>query len=197
MELGECKVCGAAHHHLCATENKILSPIIGEIPGRFCFDCTLLAALVTKKTPCGLVGAKALFGAYYEQVDIASLDEPTPRALGGMLTTGALTLKDAAALVARLPPPQAKCAKCKDGAGELRACSFCAAVYHDTAECLGQTRGAAASYMSELYPWCCPKCFEKGKAAWAKKKLDKSKAPTKRKAKAKAPPKPKAARKRR
>ena len=34
-------------------------------------------------------------------------------------------------------------------------------------------------------------------AAWAKKKLDKSKAPTKRKAKAKAPPKPKAARKRR
>ena len=51
--------------------------------------------------------------------------------------------------------------------------------------------------MSELYPWCCPKCFEKGKAAWAKKKLDKSKAPTKRKAKAKAPPKPKAARKRR
>ena len=51
--------------------------------------------------------------------------------------------------------------------------------------------------MSELYSWCCPKCFDKGKAAWAMKKLDKSKAPTKRKAKTKAPPKPKAARKRR
>ena len=55
-----------------------------------------------------------------------------------------------------------------------------------------------ATFASGCLPsGACPKCLEKGKVAWTKKKLDKSKAPIKRKAKAKAPAKPKAARKRR
>ena len=46
--------------------------------------------------PGGLVGAKGLFGSYYAKVDVSSLQEPTPLALGGMLTMGALRLQDAA-----------------------------------------------------------------------------------------------------
>ena len=53
-----------------------------------------------------------------------------------MLTCGALTLKDAASQRARELPANAKCKQCKSAEGELRACSFCPAVLHDTAVCL-------------------------------------------------------------
>ena len=96
--------------------------------------------------PGGLVGAKGLFGSYYAKVDVSSLQEPTPLALGGMLTMGALRLQDAAVQQARTAPAQAKCATCKSGEGELRACNFCASVFHDTPECLKETRSAAVSH---------------------------------------------------
>ena len=70
---------------------------------RFCFDCALLVANVTKKAPAGAVGAELLFGPYYQQVDVVGLEQPTPLALGGMLTCGALKLKDPTLLSARVP----------------------------------------------------------------------------------------------
>ena len=59
-----------------------------------------------------------------------------------------------------------KCKACKKQGGELLACSFCAAVYHPTAECLGEAmlaQGALAA--SSSFPWACPACFKKGVAA--------------------------------
>ena len=59
----------------------------------------------------------------------------------------------------------AKCIKCKSAEGELRACSFCkSGIYHNTAECLGEERGPETSLTYKSFPWCCPKCFKKGKA---------------------------------
>ena len=51
----------------------------------------------------------------------------------------------------------------------MRACSFCkGGIYHDTAACLGEERGPEASHAHGSCPWCCPKCFKKGKAALEK-----------------------------
>ena len=71
--------------------------------------------------------------------------------------------------MARTVPAVAKCAKCKSSEGELRACSFCkTGIYHDTAECLGEERGPEASLTHKSFPWCCPKCFKKGKSVLEK-----------------------------
>ena len=42
-------------------------------------------------------------------------------------------------------------------------------IYHDTAACLGEERGPAASLTHKGFPWCCPKCFKKGVLALEKK----------------------------
>ena len=57
------------------------------------------------------------------------------------------------------------------GGAKLRACSFCSTFYHDTTECLGEARPREASFAHVVYPWCCPSCFQRGKAAWGQKKL--------------------------
>ena len=83
--------------------------------------------------------------------------------------TKSLKLVDPDALMARALPTPAKCLMCKSVEGELRACSFCkSGIYHDTAECLGEERGSEASLTYKSFPWCCPKCFKKGKAALEK-----------------------------
>ena len=86
-----------------------------------------------------------------------------------MCATKSLKLVDPDALTARTLPTPAKCLTCKSAEGELRACSFCkSGIYHDTAECLGEERGSEASLTYKIFPWCCPKCFKKGKAALEK-----------------------------
>ena len=183
LVLAPCGMCGAKHHHLCATEHKLLQPVLDKLDGRFCFECALLAASVTKAAPCGLVGARALFGPYYEQVDVASLEQPSPLALGGMLTCGALTLKDAAS-----QPVRGSCRRTPSASSASRRRASCA---HAASAppccttlrcvCLQETRSAAsltASRTKPSFPWCCPRCFAKGKAAWLKlKSAPKRKAP--------------------
>ena len=41
-------------------------------------------------------------------------------------------------------------------------------VFHDTHECLGEQRGPETSLTHQAFPWACPKCFKKGKAALEK-----------------------------
>ena len=66
-------------------------------------------------------------------------------------------------------PTTAKCLQCKSAEGELRVCSFCkSGIYHNTAACLGEERGPEASLAHKSFPWCCPKCFKRGKAALEK-----------------------------
>jgi len=63
----------------------------------------------------------------------------------------------------------AKCLTCKSAEGELRACSFCkSGIYHDNANCLGEQRASEASLTYKSFPWCCPKCFQRGKVALEK-----------------------------
>ena len=65
--------------------------------------------------------------------------------------------------------PPAKCLACKSAEGELRACSFCkSGIYHDNANCLGEQRASEASLTYKSFPWCCPKCFQRGKVALEK-----------------------------
>jgi hypothetical protein len=57
----------------------------------------------------------------------------------------------------------------KSAEGELRACSFCkSGIYHDNANCLGEQRVSEASLTYKSFPWCCPKCFQRGKVALEK-----------------------------
>ena len=41
-------------------------------------------------------------------------------------------------------------------------------VFHNTPECLGEQRGPETSLTHQAFPWVCPKCFKKGKAALEK-----------------------------
>ena len=106
-----------------------------------------------------------MFEPYYLQLrGVAALTEPSPFALGAFIATGSLKLVEAATTTARSATAGAKCAKCKSAAGELRACSFCkGGIYHDTPACLGEQRGPEASFKHKSFPWCCPKCFQKGR----------------------------------
>ena len=88
---------------------------------------------------------------------------------GRLLATKSLKLVEADARAARVLPTPAKCLTCKSAEGELRVCSFCkSGIYHNTAACLGEERGPEASLTHKSFPWCCPKCFKKGKAALEK-----------------------------
>jgi hypothetical protein len=132
-------------------------------------NCSLLIALMEKRTPFGLTGAQLMFEPYYRQLrGVASL-APTPFGLGALLTTKALKLFEPDALMARTLPTPAKCLTCKSAEGELRACSFCkSGIYHDNANCLGEQRASEASLTYKSFPWCCPKCFQRGKVALEK-----------------------------
>lgn len=165
-----CSVCSKNMHHMCASEHLFLKPFYSELEHvNVCFDCSLLIALVEKRTPFGLTGAQLMFEPYYRQLrGVASL-APTPFGLGALLTTKALKLFEPDALMARTLPTPAKCLACKSAEGELRACSFCkSGIYHDNANCLGEQRASEASLTYKSFPWCCPKCFQRGKVALEK-----------------------------
>ena len=67
--------------------------------------------------------------------------------------------------LARLAPATGKRKKCKQG-GALLACSFCAAVFHNCNECIGDgTLVSEPLVKSSTFPWACPVCFKKGIAA--------------------------------
>ena len=68
---------------------------------------------------------------------------------------------------ARLAPAAGKCKTCKQGSkeGSLLACSFCAAVFHNSDECLGDAKLPEPLFSSPTFPWACPACFKKGVTA--------------------------------
>ena len=137
-----------------------------------CFDCALLLATVEQRTPFGFTGAQLMFEPYYRQLHSVASLAPSPFGLGALLITKSLKLVEPESTTARAVPNGAMCATCKSVEGELRACSFCKrGVYHDTATCLGEERGPEASISHKAFPWCCPKCFKKGKTALEKKVL--------------------------
>ena len=78
------------------------------------------------------------------------------------LATAALSLQPVVKTTerARLPPASSKCKKCKEG-GELLACSFCTAVYHNTDACLGEAKLDESLAKSASFPWACPACWKK------------------------------------
>ena len=53
---------------------------------------------------------------------------------------------------------------CKQG-GELIACSFCTAVYHNSGARLGELKLSDELAASACFPWACPACFKKGVAS--------------------------------
>ena len=183
VETSQCFVCAKMVHPACATQHLFLEPFIQKLDSaNICFDCALLVAMVEKRTPFGIAGARLMFEPYYLQLrGVAALTEPSPFALGAFIATGSLKLLEAATTTARSATAGANCAKCKSAAGELRACSFCkAGIYHDTPACLGEQRGPEPSFKHKSFPWCCPKCFQKGKAALSKHLAAPAPAPTKK-----------------
>ena len=90
-----------------------------------------------------------------------------PALLGAFLATNAIPLQQVCKTTerARLPPVTGKCKACKQG-GELLACSFCTAVYHNTDACLGEAKVKEEPLVtSPSFLWACPGCFKKGVAA--------------------------------
>ena len=88
--------------------------------------------------------------------------QPEPFTVGALLATAALSLQAVVKTTqrARLPPARGQCKKCKAG-GELLACSFCTAVYHNTDACLGEAKLDESLAKSALFPWACPACWKR------------------------------------
>ena len=121
-----CTVCAKKLHHMCASEHPFHKPFYSKFESdNVCFDCALLLATMEQCTPFGFTGAQLMFEPYYGQLrGVASL-APSPFGLGALLITKSLKLVEPESTTARALPNGAKCAKCKSGEGELRACSFC------------------------------------------------------------------------
>ena len=165
-----CVVCAKPLHHMCASQHPFLQPFYDKLESdNYCFDCSLLIATMEKRTPFGTTGAQLMFEPYYKQLRGVAALVPSPFGLGALIVTKSLKLVQPSSFVARTVPARAKCGKCKSAEGELRACSFCMfGVFHDTPECLGEQRGPESSLKHQAFPWCCPKCFKKGKTALEK-----------------------------
>ena len=103
---------------------------------------------------------------YYKQLTDWSRTSLSPFSVGAFLALTALPLQPVvkASQRARLPPPTGKCKKCKQG-GELLACSFCTAVFHNSDACLGEDKHSVDLAASSCFPWACPACFKKGIAS--------------------------------
>ena len=135
-----------------------------KIEGRKCFDCWLLEAQLRKTVHPFQVAQ------YYKQLTDWSRVTPAEKApftVGAFLATAAIPLQPIVKTTerARLPPASGKCKVCKQG-GELLACSFCTAVYHNSEGCLGEANVVnKALVKSASFPWACPACFKKGVAA--------------------------------
>ena len=159
--LDRCGSCGRKHHHMCASENKWLKWIDDKsIEGRKCFDCWLLEAQLKQTVhPVQLQ-------IYYKQLTDWSRISLSPFAVGAFLALTALPLQPVvkASHRACLPPAAGKCKMCKQG-GELLACSFCTAVYHNSGACLGELKLSDELAASACFPWACPACFKKGVAS--------------------------------
>ena len=100
---------------------------------------------------------------YYIQQTDWTRAQPEPFTVGALLATAALSLQAVVKTTqrARLPPATGKCKKCKDGGGELLACSFCTAVYHNTDACLGEAKLDESLAKSASFPWACPACWKR------------------------------------
>ena len=128
--------------------------------GRKCFDCWLLEALLKQAVhPVQLQ-------IYYKQLADWSRASLSPFAVGAFLALTALPLQPVVKTSqrARLPPATGKCKTCKHS-GELLACSFCTAVFHNTDACLGEHKLSDELAASACFPWACPACFKKGVAS--------------------------------
>ena len=159
--LGQCGSCGAKHHHVCATENKWLAWIGDkDIDGRRCFDCWLLEASLK-----GTVHPLQL-QPYYKQLQDWSRISLSPFSIGAILSMSALSLQAVCKTTQRrrLAPASGKCKTCKKG-GELLACCFCAALYHNCEVCLPQATLSSTLAASACFTWACPACFKKGVAS--------------------------------
>jgi len=149
------------HHHLCASENKWLKWISDDkIEGRKCFDCWLLEASL-KETVHSLQ-----LQPYYKQLTDWSRVSISPFSIGAIFSMSALSLQPVCKTTqrARLTSASGKCKKCKQG-GQLLACCFCTALYHNAEACLPQATLSSALAASACFPWACPACFKKGMAA--------------------------------
>ena len=165
--LQKCGKCGGALHRVCADEAMWLKWIASESDSLWlkCFDCSVLEAQLR-----ATVLPEQVTIYYSQQSDWSSVGpaDVSPFTIGAILATKALKLQQICTMTqrARLAPAMGKCKACKKQGGELLACSFCAAVYHPTAECLREAmlaQGALAA--SSSFPWACPACFKKGVAA--------------------------------
>ena len=65
VETSQCFVCAKMVHPACATQHLFLEPFIRKLDSaNVCFDCALLVAMVEKRTPFGIAGARLMFEPY-------------------------------------------------------------------------------------------------------------------------------------
>ena len=103
---------------------------------------------------------------YYKQQTDWSRASISAFTIGACLATNALSLQQVCKTTARarLAPASGKCKTCRQG-GELLACSFCTAVYHNSEACAGPCAVAAPLAAAPSFPWACAACLKKGVAA--------------------------------
>ena len=178
------------HHHMCASENKWLKWISDDkIEGRKCFDCWLLEASLkgtvhalqlqpyykqltdwsrVSISPFSIgvsVAAFQLLPSFNPRPRLwpAELRVPIRACVQAILSMSALSLQPVCKTTqrARLASASGKCKKCRQG-GELLACCFCTALYHNTEACLPHATLSSDLAASACFPWACPTCFKKG-----------------------------------
>ena len=179
-----CVVCTEPLHHVCASEHPFLKPFYSKFESdNICFNCSLLVAIIKSEHR----SAPPVRSSCLSRTTASCVARPCwyPHPLGSALclspSHSSLSSRGGAHCTrARALPHIAKCVTCKSSEGELRACSFCkSGIYHNTLACLAVERSPATSLMHKAFPWCCPKCFKKGKLALDKTLLGPS--PTTRK----------------
>ena len=91
---------------------------------------------------------------YYKQLADWSRISTSPFSIGAILWMSALSLQPVCktAQRARIASASGKCKVCKEG-GELLACCFCTAHYHNCEECLPQATLSRALAASACFLW--------------------------------------------
>jgi len=143
---------------MCASEHPFLKPFYETLEkDNYCFDCALLVATMEKRTPFGATGAQLMFEPYYKQLRGAAGDQ--------------VAQARAAVLVHGAPRPDGRQVRQVQVGGGRTARMLLLHVRRlprHTPECLGEQHSPETSLTHQAFPWACPKCFKKGKAALEK-----------------------------
>lgn len=145
-----CEFCGRDVHKECMSKHAKLSTWVGNIAlSCACFECALYCGVLEGKAP------ESVSSPYYAQIDWRDCElKSSSLTLGGLVAKGQL-----GEIWSNPEETNDVCESCHAG-GDLLSCSWCNVAYHNTTQCLRDSKLGSAAMDSESYEWACPSCFK-------------------------------------